>query len=68
MLCLCYDTVLKGGRCVDSKEEQADVEDDPDEEDMGDVNLDYERVKDNDGGEDKAKELLHSKRWDVYVN
>ena len=28
---------------VDSKEEQADVEDDTNEEDMGDVNLDHER-------------------------
>ena len=28
---------------VDSKEEQADVEYDPDEEEMDDVNLDYER-------------------------
>ena len=28
---------------VDSKEEQAGVEDDPDEEDMDDVNLDDER-------------------------
>ena len=28
---------------VDSKEEQADVEYDPNEEDMGDVNIDNER-------------------------
>ena len=35
---------------------------------MGDVNLDYERVKDNDGGEDNAKALIHAKRWDVYTN
>ena len=24
--------------------------------------------EDNDGGVDNAKELLHAKRWDVYVN
>ena len=42
---------------VDSKEEQADVEDDPDEEDMDDANLDDERERhwrmvfeDNEGG------------------
>ena len=60
---------------VDSKEEQADVEDDPDEEEMDDVNLYNERERhwrmvfeDNDGGVDNAKELLHAKRWDLYVN
>ena len=60
---------------VDSKEDQAHVEDDPDEEEMGDVNLDDERechwrmvFKENDGGVDDAKELIHAKRWDVYVN
>ena len=30
---------------VDSKEEQADVDDDPDEEDMDDANLDDERER-----------------------
>ena len=42
---------------VDSKEEQADVENDPDEEDMDDANLDDERERhwsmdfeDNEGG------------------
>ena len=51
------------------------VEDDPNEEDMEDVNLDDERErpwrmvsKDNDGGVGDTKELLHAKRWDVYVN
>ena len=60
---------------VDSKKEQADVEDDLDEEDMEDVNLDDERERqwrmvfeDNDGGVDDAKSLLHANRWDVYVN
>ena len=60
---------------VDSKEEQAGVEDDPDEEDMDDVNLDDERehhwrmvFEDNDGGVDYTKTLLHAKRWDAYVN
>ena len=60
---------------VGSKEEQAGVEDYPDEEDMEDVNLDDERehhwrmvFKDNDVGVDDAKSLLHAKRWDFYVS
>ena len=60
---------------VDRKEEQAYVEDDPDEEDMYDVNLDNEMERhrrmvfeDNNGGVDNAKALLHSNRWDLYVN
>ena len=51
------------------------MEDDPDEEEMDDVNLDDERerhwrmvFKENYGGVDDAKELLHAKRWDIYVN
>ena len=47
----------------------------PDEEEMDDVNLDDERerhwrivFKENGGGVDDAKALLHAKRWDVYVN
>ena len=51
------------------------MEDDPDEEDMDDVNLDDGRerhwrmvFKDNDGGVDDAEALLHDKRWDVYMN
>ena len=42
---------------------------------MGDVNLDDVRerhwrmvFKDNDGGVDDTKTLLHAKRWDFYVN
>ena len=60
---------------VDSKEEQADVEDDPDEDEMDDVNLDDKRERHwrmafeyNDGGVDDAKALLHAKRWDIYAN
>ena len=60
---------------VDSKEEQADGEHDPDEEEMDDVNLDYERERrwrmvseDNDGGVNYARALLNSKRCNVYVN
>ena len=51
------------------------MEDDPDEEEMGDVNLDDERERrwrmvfeDIDGGMDDAKALLYAKRWDIYVN
>ena len=60
---------------VDSKEEQVDVEDDPDKEEMDDINLDKGRerhwmmvFKENDGGVYNAKELLHTKRWDIYAN
>ena len=42
---------------------------------MNDVNLDDEREchwrmmsKDNDGGVEYAKALLHAKRWDAYAN
>ena len=60
---------------VESKEDQADVEYNTDEEEMDDVNLDNEREhhwmmvsKKNDGGVDNAQALLHVKRWDVYEN
>ena len=51
------------------------MEDDPDEEDMGNVNLDNNMghhwsmvFEDNYGGMDDAKALIHNKRWCVYVN
>ena len=51
------------------------MEDNPDEQDVDGVNLDDERerhwsmvFKDNNGGVDNAKALLHAKRWDVYVH
>ena len=60
---------------VNSKEEQADVEYACNEEETEDVKLDNERechwrmvFNDNGGGVDDKKELLHAKRWDVYVN
>ena len=60
---------------VDSKEEQADVEDDPAEEDMDDANLDDERERhwrmlfeDNEGGVEDSKAFIYAKSWDVYVN
>ena len=60
---------------VDSKEEHADVEDDPYEEEMDDVNKDNERehhwrmvFEENEGGVDNEKALIHAKRWDLYVN
>ena len=49
------------------------MEDDPDEEDMDDVNIDDEKehhwrmvFEDNCGGVDDAKALLHAERWDLY--
>ena len=57
------------------KEEQANVDQDPDEEETEDVKLDNERerhwrmfLEDNDRGVDDKKELLHAKRWDVYMD
>ena len=51
------------------------MEDDPDEEDMYNVNLDDKEERhwimvseDNDGGVDDAKALIHAKRWDIYIN
>ena len=60
---------------VDSKEYQADVEDDPNEEEMDGINLYLKRechwrmvFEDNDCGVDDAKSLLHAMMWDIYVN
>ena len=51
------------------------MENDPDEEEIDEVNIDDERERhwrnvfeDNEGGVDDKKELLHAKRWDLYVN
>ena len=51
------------------------MEDDPDEEETKKLNLDNKRERhwrmvfeDNHGGVDDAKELLHAKRWCIYVN
>ena len=51
------------------------MEDDPNEEEMDDLNLDDERERnwrmvfeDNDGGVDNKKALLHDEMWDVYLN
>ena len=61
--------------CVDNKEEQADMDLYPDEEEMEDVKLDdkverHWRVffEGNYGGVKNDKEILHAKRWDVYMN
>ena len=50
------------------------MENDPDEEDKDDINIDNERERhcrnvfeDNEGCVDE-KALLHSKRWDLYLN
>ena len=60
---------------VDMEEEKADVDPDPDEEDMAGVRLDNKRERnwrmvfeDNDGGVGDQKSVLHAKRWDVYIN
>ena len=56
-----------------NKEEQMELENDPDEEDKDDINIDDEReshwrksFEDNEGGVDE-KALLHAKRWDLYL-
>ena len=60
---------------VEIKESQAEVEDDPDKEEMDNVNLDKEReplwrmmFEENDGGVDGANSLLNAKSWYVYAN
>ena len=60
---------------VDSKEDQAVVDDYPDEEETDDVNLDDERERqrrmvfeENYEWVEDARALLHAKRWDIYVN
>ena len=59
---------------IDNKEDQKKSENDPDEEDMDDVNIDDKRERHwriffegNEGGVDE-KALLHAKRWDLYLN
>ena len=73
----CVYVILRFKKDVsfESNEEQPYVEDGPDEEEMEYVKLYYERerhcrmvFKDNDGGVDNKKALLHAKRWGVYVN
>ena len=51
------------------------MEDDPDEEEMDDVNIDDARechwrmvFEDNEGGVENKKALLHAKIWYLYVN
>ena len=50
------------------------MENDPDEEEMGEVNIEDERERhwrnvfeDNEVGVDDKKALLHAKRWGLYV-
>ena len=59
---------------IDNKEEQMELEIDPDEEEKDDINIDDKReshwrniFEDNEGGVDE-KALLHAKRWDLYLN
>ena len=51
------------------------MEDANDEEEIDDVNSDYERerhwrmvLKDNNEGVNNAKAFMHANRWDTYVN
>ena len=51
------------------------MDNDPDEEEMDDVNIDEERERhwinvfeDNEGGVDDNNAFLHAKRWVLYVN
>ena len=57
---------------VESKEDQAEVEDDPNQQDMEDAKLYDEKerhwrlvLEDNDGGLDDKNAFLHSKIWYV---
>ena len=60
---------------LESKEGQADVEDNTYDEDMDDVYLDIERERhwrmvfeENDGEVDDNKALIHDTIWYLYVN
>ena len=66
---------LKTEEKIDSKEEQTELENDPDVEETNDVNIDDRRERhlrnifeDNEGGVDDKKALQHAKRWYLYVN
>ena len=66
---------LKKEVVIDINQEKDYLQDDPDEEEIDDVNLEYERechwrivIEDNYGGADDKKEFLHARRWDVQVN
>ena len=66
---------FKKGDGKDRKEQQADMNPDPDEEEMEDVRLDDKRehhwrmvFRDDGGGMDYEKDTLHANRWDVYMN
>ena len=57
------------------KEEQVDMDPDPDEQDKEDVKLDDKRERhwmmvfeDNGGGLDNQKAIIHAKKWDEYMN
>ena len=72
-MCLCSTTFKKGGK-IDSKEEQKELDNDPDEEEKDDININDERERHwrnvfeyNEGGVDE-KALLHANRWDIYLN
>ena len=65
---------LKTENKIDNKEEHTDLDNDPDEYDMDDVNINDERERhwinvfeDNEGGVDE-KALIHAKRWGLYIN
>ena len=60
---------------VETEEDQTDVWDDPDEEEMGYLNLDNGRERhwrmvfeENGRGVDYEKAFLNAKRWYVYMN
>ena len=60
---------------VDRKQEQVNIDPDPDEEEMEDMSPDdkIERhwktvIEENYGGVDDKKFIIHTKRWGVYMN
>ena len=60
---------------VYSKQQKLDMDLYPDEEEMEDLILDDERqhhwrmvFKDNDGGVDDVKKIMHAKKQDFYIN
>ena len=73
--CVYFMLRLKKQFGVDSNYYQADMQDNPDEEDMDDDNIDNDRERhwrmvfeDNDGGMGDKESFFHAKSSNVYVN
>ena len=73
-VCVYFILQFKTEDEIYNKEEQMELDIEPNEEEKDDINIDDERecqwinvFEYNEGGLDK-KALLHAKRWDLYLN